>query len=159
MAASTELVTPHRSSTGTVQLILASRVKVEKGEELITILSNDSDKDLPVVAPPDRSPLINNTLQNSIERTPTSISHPPPHVGHQQPLSIVDSLMKLQASKGARNVFRSIDYDIFDIQRVQFLPLTFNGDVLFELPLFGNSTLNSHAKLMQGMDKRHDGHT
>jgi hypothetical protein len=29
MAASTELVTPHRSSTGTVQLTLVSQVKVE----------------------------------------------------------------------------------------------------------------------------------
>jgi hypothetical protein len=43
MAASTELVTPHRSSTGTVQLTPVTWVKVEHAEELITILSDDSD--------------------------------------------------------------------------------------------------------------------
>jgi hypothetical protein len=32
MAASTELVTPHRSSIGTVQFTPATRVKVEQGE-------------------------------------------------------------------------------------------------------------------------------
>jgi hypothetical protein len=52
MAASTELVTPHRSSTGTVHLTLATRVKVEKGDEVINILSDDSDGNSPAIAPP-----------------------------------------------------------------------------------------------------------
>jgi hypothetical protein len=55
MAASTELVTPHRSSTGTVQLTPATQVKVEKGDDLITILSDDSDGNAPTVAPPIKS--------------------------------------------------------------------------------------------------------
>jgi hypothetical protein len=59
MAASTELVTPHRSSTGTVQLTPATRVKVELADELITILNDDSDGNSPAVASPIRSPLIN----------------------------------------------------------------------------------------------------
>jgi hypothetical protein len=50
MAASTELVTPNRSSTSTVQLTPVTRVKVEHAEELITILSDDSDGNSPVVA-------------------------------------------------------------------------------------------------------------
>jgi hypothetical protein len=45
-----------------------------------------------------------------------------------------------------------------NIQRVQFLPPTFNGDVLFELPPVDMSNLQMHAKLMHGMDKHHDGH-
>jgi hypothetical protein len=56
MAASTKLVTPHRSSTGTVQLTPITRVKVEHAEELITILSDDSDGNSPVVASPIGSP-------------------------------------------------------------------------------------------------------
>jgi hypothetical protein len=40
MAASMDQVISHQSSIGTVQLTPTSRVKVEKGEELITILSN-----------------------------------------------------------------------------------------------------------------------
>jgi hypothetical protein len=107
MATSTKLVTPHQSSLSTVQLILASWVKVEKDEELITILSDDSDGNLPVVALLNRSPLVNSALQNLVERTPIPISHPLPHVSHQQPLSVVDSLKRLRASKGARNALES----------------------------------------------------
>jgi hypothetical protein len=70
-------------------------MKVEKGEELITILSDDSNGDSSAIVPPDRSPLVNNTFQNSVERTTTLISHPPSHVSHQLLLSVVDYLMKL----------------------------------------------------------------
>jgi hypothetical protein len=59
MAATTELVTPHRSSTGTVQLIHATRVKVEQAEELITIINNDSEGNSLLVAFPMTSPLLN----------------------------------------------------------------------------------------------------
>jgi hypothetical protein len=59
----------------------------------------------------------------------------------------VDSLKRLQASKGAKNAFRGLDYNNLDIQRMQFLPLTFNGNVLFELPPVDMSTLQFHAKL------------
>jgi hypothetical protein len=52
MAASTELVTPHRSSTGTVHLTPATRVKVEKGDEVINILNDDSDGNSRAIAPP-----------------------------------------------------------------------------------------------------------
>jgi hypothetical protein len=41
---------------------------------------------------------------------------------------------------------------------MQFLPPSFNGDVLFELPLVDTSGVQTSAKLMHGMDKRHDGH-
>jgi hypothetical protein len=126
MAASTELVTPHRSSTCTIQLIPATRAKVEKDEELITILSDDSNGNSPLGAPPNRSPLVDSSLQDSFEKTHTPISHPPPHVGHQNSLSVVDSLKRLRASKGTRNVFKTLDFDNLDIQRVHFLPPNFN---------------------------------
>jgi hypothetical protein len=158
MAASTKLVTAHRSSTDTIQLTPASRVTVEKGEELVTILSDDSYRNSPVVVHPIRFLLVNSILPDSIERTPTPISHPPPHVGHHQTLSVVDSLKRLRVSKEARNTFWSLNYDSLDIQRVQFLPTTFDGDVFFELPTIDMSTLHFHTKLIQGMDKRHDGH-
>jgi hypothetical protein len=115
MAAFTGLVTSHRSSTSTIQLTPATRVKVEKDEELITILNDDSDGNLPAVVPPNGSPLVNSSLQNSIERTPTLINNPPPYIGYQQSLSVVDSLKRLQASKRARNAFRSLEYNNLDI--------------------------------------------
>jgi hypothetical protein len=37
------------------------------------------------------------------------------------------------------NVFKTLDFDSLDTQRVKFLPPTFNGDVLFELPLVDTS--------------------
>jgi hypothetical protein len=86
------------------------------------------------------------------------ISQPQPHSGHHRSLSVVDFLRRPWVSKGARNAFKSLDYDTLDIRKVEFLPPTFDGDVLFELPLVDTSALHSRSKSMQGMDKRHDGH-
>jgi hypothetical protein len=158
MATSTELVTPHRSSIGTVQLTPATWVKEERDEELITILSDDSDGNSPWRVLPNRSPLVDGSLQDSFERTHIPISRPPPHIGHQKSLSVVDSLKRIRATKGARNVFKTLDFDSLNIQRVQFFPSTFNGDVLFELPLVDTSGFQRYTKLMHRMDKRHDGH-
>jgi hypothetical protein len=155
MAASTELVTSHRSSTGTVQLTPATRVKLEHAEELITILSDDSDHNSPTVALPTTSPLVKNPIPESSQKSPIPRSHPLAHIGHQRSLSVVDSLKRIWASKGIRNVFKTLDFDTLDIQRVKFLPPTFNGDVLFELPPIDTS---GPFHMMHGMDKRHDGY-
>jgi hypothetical protein len=83
MAASTELVTPHRSSTAIVQLTPSTRVKVEHAEELITILNDDSDGNSPAVASPIRSPLVNSSVPDSSQRSPIPLSHPLPSVATQ----------------------------------------------------------------------------
>jgi hypothetical protein len=70
----------------------------------------------------------------------------------------VDFLKRPWVSKGARNAFKSLDYDTLDIHRVEFFPPTFDGDVLFELHPMDTSALHTGSKSMQGMDKRHDGH-
>jgi hypothetical protein len=95
MAASTELVTPHRSSTGIVQLTPVTRVKVEHAEELITILSDDSNGNSPVLASPIRSPLINSSLPESSQKSPILLSHPSPQVGNEKSISVVDSLRRI----------------------------------------------------------------
>ena len=51
-----------------------------------------------------------------------------------------------------------IDYSRIRVEMVEYLPTTFDGDVIFEFPPVGASTLHSQAKLLRGMDKRHDGH-
>jgi hypothetical protein len=79
----------------------------------------------------------------------------PAHVVHLTSLSVVDSLKRIRASKGVRNVFKTVDFDTLVIQRVKFLLPTFNGDVLFELPPIDTS---GPFHMMHGMDKRHDGH-
>ena len=134
MATSTEPVTPQQSSTGIAQLTLAIRVKVEHTEELITIFNDDLDRNSPTVASPIRSPLVNCSLLESSERSPIPLNQLVTHVGNQKSLSIVDSLKRIQDSKGAKSVFKNLDFDNLDIQRVQFLPPNFNGNVMFKLP-------------------------
>jgi hypothetical protein len=95
MAASTELVTSHHSSTGTVQLTPITWVKVEHAEELITILSDDSDRNSPIVASPFRSPLVNSSLPESSQKSPILLSHPSLQVGNEKSISVVDSLRRI----------------------------------------------------------------
>jgi hypothetical protein len=50
----------------------------------------------------------------------------------------------------------TLDYDKIFLQKVQFLPIAFNGDVLFELlPIF---LITQDPSQMQGMDTKYDGH-
>ncbi len=51
-----------------------------------------------------------------------------------------------------------INYDIIDIHRVTVLPPTFNGDVIFELRAVDTFVIQSQARHLSGMDKRHDAH-
>ena len=115
MAISIELVTSYQSSISTIQLTLATRVKVEYAEELITILNNDLDKNSPTVASPTASPLVNCSLPESSQTSPVPLSHLVPYIGHQKSLSIVDSLKRIWASKGAKNVFKTFNFDNLDI--------------------------------------------
>ena len=64
-------------------------------------------------------------------------------------------MKRIWVTKEARNVFKTLDFDNLDIQRVHFLAHIFNGDVMFELPLIDTSGLQTHAKLMHGMHKCH----
>jgi hypothetical protein len=42
--------------------------------------------------------------------------------------------------------------------KVEYLPALFDDAIIFELPPAGNTAARSHAKSIQGMDKRYDGH-
>jgi hypothetical protein len=130
-------------------------VKVEHAEELITILSDNSDGNSPTLALPRTFPMVNSPLSESSQRSPILLSHQPLHNSQQKYLSVIDSLKRIWASKGVRNVFKTLDFDSPDIQSVQFLPPIFNGNVLFELPPVDTS---GPFHMMHGMDKHHDGH-
>ena len=115
MAATTELVTSHRSSTGTVQLTLATQMKLEHIKELINIFSDDLDRNSPTIAHLMTSPLFNSLLPESSQKSPSLLSHLPPHICHQKFLSVVDSLKRIWALKGIRNAFKTLDFDTLDI--------------------------------------------
>jgi hypothetical protein len=67
-------------------------------------------------------------------------------------------LKRLRFTKGSRNALKKVDYDNVQHLKVNYLPPVFNGDVIFEFPLIGSLSTSSHARLMVGMDKPHDGH-
>ncbi len=54
------------------------------------------------------------------------------------------------------NKLCNLDYDKIIILVISFLPTTFNGDILFELPPLSPS--NPSSLHMQGMDRKYDGH-
>ena len=155
MAASTKLVTPHQNSKGTVQLTPTTRVKLEHVDELITILSDNSDNNSPTVVLPMNSPLVNSPLPESSQKSPSPLSCPVPQVVCPTSSCIVDSLKRIRAIKGVRNVFKTLDFDTLDIQRMKFLPPTFSEDVLFKLSAVDKS---GSFHIIHRMYKRHDGH-
>ena len=88
-----------------------------------------------------------------LERISTLNSLPLPHIGCQYSFSVLKSLKKLCASKGSWKAFRSLDYNALGLQKVEFLPPNFNGDVHFKSSSNEKSVLHFRAKLIYRMDK------
>jgi hypothetical protein len=65
-------------------------------------------------------------------------------------------LKKVRATKDFKNALKMLDYDNVKHLKVDYLPLVFNGDVVFKFPSIGSSSRSSHAKLMVGMDRTND---
>jgi hypothetical protein len=51
---------------------------------------------------------------------------------------------------------RTLDYDKILLQKVQFLPITFDGDLLFEFMLIFSTVQNPSQ--MQGTNRKYDDH-
>jgi hypothetical protein len=58
-----------------------------------------------------------------------------PYAGRPSMLSVVDCLKKMSLVAHASFELKDLNYDGFCIEIVPCIPTTFNGDVLFELPL------------------------
>jgi hypothetical protein len=71
----------------------------------------------------------------------------------QDTVSIVPLLKKLARMPGRKNILKKIDYLLIRHDRVDYLPVVFDGAVIFELPPIDHTTARSHAKSMQGIDK------
>ena len=59
---------------------------------------------------------------------------------------------------GHKNILKRLDYNEIKTMEVEFVPPTYDGDVLFVLPAMDSSSSLSKAKSMFGMDKLYDGH-
>jgi hypothetical protein len=67
--------------------------------------------------------------------------------------SIVHRLHTMSETRHASKKLRNLDYDKITILIVSFLPTTFNGDIIWKLPLL--SPNNPSSTQMQGMDKKY----
>ncbi len=70
--------------------------------------------------------------------------------------SIVFCLCVMVLLGQTSNELRTLDYDNILLQKVQFLLIAFDGDVLFKLPPIHLNVQNPSQ--MQSMDKKYDGH-
>ncbi len=70
--------------------------------------------------------------------------------------SVVDLLKVMSQIRHTSNELRSLDYAMMNIEVINFLPMKFDSDVLFELPHVYK--LMGVSKQMQGMDRKYVGH-
>lgn len=162
---SVEFHAPRLSSTSTQQNPMPPKVKVEPGIETINILSDDSDNDFP--APPccskqhdhatSHQPSPSSVSRSSHARRPSN-SKPPLPIQVNDVISVVECLKVLGSRRGSKSLLSKLDFNSIKVEKVEFLPPSFDGDVVFELPPIGKSATPTQARLLRGMDKRYDGH-
>jgi hypothetical protein len=88
----------------------------------------------------------------------SNFSHPPFHPNTCECPSVMECIRRLASFPGSRNKLASIDYDKIAYHKVQYLPPSYNGDVIFELPPSQVSASTS-KNAMDNMNKRFDDHT
>ena len=161
---STQILRSHVSTASNQQTSVPCKIKVEPGCETIHILSDDSDSDTQVPTQVDK-PLSTPSFVNldspdcqSSEDIQPSSAKPPLPPSRSSFNCIVDCIKKLGARKGSKSILSRVDFSSVQIFTVNCLPPSFNGNVIFVLPAITTSSSQFQAKLLQGMDKRHDGH-
>ncbi len=98
------------------------------------------------------SPLNHLSLHESLKSIPFLVSTSTSYV-----LNVVDCLWAMfRAPHTTSKLCFSKLLNKLLIQKVPFVPIKFNGDVLFELPIVEN--LKCHFGQMRGMDKKYDNH-
>jgi hypothetical protein len=68
-------------------------------------------------------------------------------------------LRNLVTIRGSKNELKLVNFDKIRYEKVKYIPPTFDGEVVFELPPPSTSSTSSIGKHMDGMDKKYDGHT
>ena len=71
--------------------------------------------------------------------------------------SIYDSLLNLGSHQVGRSELKNVDLASFSHQKVNYLPTRYNTDIVFELLPLPN-VKGSGAAMLEGMDRRRDGH-
>jgi hypothetical protein len=166
MAASTKLLS-QPSNMKSVQPPLLHSMKLECPDGLVHLSSDSSRGELFNVSlpiPATNTPVSNfkyNEISKSVFKPNGSSGHsnfsrPPFHPNTQKCPSVMQCLKSLASIPRSKNKLASIDYDKIIYYKVQYLPPSYNRDVLFELPpscIFDSISKNT----MDGMDKQFNG--
>jgi hypothetical protein len=144
-------------------------MKLEKPNNLVNLSSDSSEGALPNVPPP--TPAVHIPVSNSkcsehskSVFTPvgssghSNLSRPPFHPNTREYSSVMQCLTCLASFPISGNELASLDYDKISYYKVQYLPPSYDGDVIFELPPSCISASTS-KNTMDCIDKRFDGHT
>jgi hypothetical protein len=168
MAASTNLVS-QPSDMSSVQPPLLYSVKLEMPDNLVNLSSDSSEGALfnvPSPTPAAHVPVSNSKCSeySKFVFTPvgssghSNLSRPPFHPNIHEYPSIMQCLRRLASFPGSRNELATLDYDKIPYYKVQYLPPSYDCDIIFELQPSHVSTSTS-KNTMDSMDKRFDGHT
>jgi hypothetical protein len=168
MAASTDLIL-QPSDMSNVQPPLLHSMKLEKPDNLVN-LSSDSSKgallNVPPPTPATHTPLRNSKCSEHSKSvfTPigssghSNLSRPPWHPNTREYPSVMQCLRGLASFPRSRNELAFLDYEKIPYYKVQYLPPSYNEDVIFELPP-SQVSVSTSKNAMDSMDKRLDGHT
>jgi hypothetical protein len=147
---------------------LLHSVKLEKPDNLVNLSSDSSEGALPNVLPP--TPVAHTPVSNSkcsehskSVFTPvgssghSNLSRPLCHPNTREYPNIMQCLRRLASFPGSRNKLDSLDYDKVPYHKVQYLPPSYIGDIIFEL-LPSCVSASTSKNTMDSLDKRFDGH-
>ena len=71
--------------------------------------------------------------------------------------SIYETVIALRNQRSSRSELKSADLASFPFNKLKYLPLEYNGNVVFELPR-SSIVKGGGAAMLDGMDRQHDGH-
>jgi hypothetical protein len=128
-----------------IQPPLLHSMKLEKPDNLVNLSSDSSEGVVPKNPPPTstvHTPISDSKYNEHSKSVFTlvgltghsNLSRPPCHPNIREYPSVMQCLRCLASFPGSRNELASIDYDNIAYHKVQYLPPSYNGDVIFELP-------------------------
>jgi hypothetical protein len=177
MQASTVLLT-NESGASTVNVPSMANVKIEATNNDVLVLLDSDDEVCPVVDLSDTSYFLDKTKSSNpilvsvdVDKTPHSSSYmkfvrhgssfqrpPLHHSSSSSSFNIVDALKMTKSRRRSKSDLTAIDFDSIDVREVKYLPPSFDGDVIFILPLIFVDVSSTYGRSMDGMDKMCDGH-
>jgi hypothetical protein len=157
------------SDMSSVQLLQLHSVKLESPDNLVKLSSDPSEgaiSNVPPQTPVAHTPVSDSKNSEHSKSVFTSVgsfgqsnlSSPPCHPNTCEYPSVILCLRRLGSFPRSSNKLASLYYEKKAYHKVQYLPPSYNGDVVFELPS-SHVSASTSKNFMDGMDKRFNGHT